>query len=146
MSEQEFFAKKAENGYTVCEAKQCRRKESCLLWKVGQNMPASVMCYTCVNQRYPDVATAKCPHYRKAEKVQMAKGMLNIFNGDMPRRVEPYVRQKLISHYNHTYYYEYRRGARLIPPVMQEEIRQLFREAGWSGEVHFDGYVEDYVW
>lgn len=37
-------------------------------------------------------------------------------------------------------------GARLIPPVMQEEIRQLFREAGWSGEVHFDGYVEDYVW
>ena len=73
MSEQEIFAKKAENGYTICEAKQCRKKESCLLWKVGQNMPASVMCYTCVNQRYPDVATAKCPHYRKAEKVQMAK-------------------------------------------------------------------------
>jgi hypothetical protein len=29
---------------------------------------------------------------------------------------------------------------------MQEEIRALFREYGWTEEVHFDSYVEEYAW
>ena len=29
---------------------------------------------------------------------------------------------------------------------MQEEVRSLFREAGWNEDVHFNGYVEDYDW
>lgn len=43
-------------------------------------------------------------------------------------------------------YYEYRNGTRLIPPALQQNIRDLFRENGWSGDVEFDGYVEDYNW
>ncbi len=30
--------------------------------------------------------------------------------------------------------------------AMQEEIRALFREYGWTEEVHFDSYVEEYAW
>ena len=41
---------------------------------------------------------------------------------------------------------EYRNGTRLIPPALQEKIRDLFRANGWTGEVTFDGYVEDYDW
>ena len=47
---------------------------------------------------------------------------------------------------NRTYYFEYRNGSRLIPPTLQEQIRDLFREKGWAGEVKFDSYVEDYDW
>jgi hypothetical protein len=72
--------------------------------------------------------------------------MMHIFNDDMPKRVEPYVRQSLISKHCHTYYYEYRKGTRLIPPAVQEEIRQYFHEAGWNGDVVFDGFIEDYEW
>ena len=72
--------------------------------------------------------------------------MKNIFNADMPRKVEPFVRQRLIGKHCRTYYFEYRRGARLMPPSVQEEVRSLFREAGWNEEVHFDSYVEDYDW
>ena len=40
----------------------------------------------------------------------------------------------------------YRNGSRLIPPALQEDIRNLFRANGWTDEVKFDGYVEDYDW
>ena len=146
MKEQEIFKEKAVSGYTVCFAAQCPLKERCLRWKVGQQMPDTKSSYHCVNPHYQDVATDHCPLYRQSEKVQFAQGMMHIFNADMPRRVEPYVRSNLIASHCKTYYYEYRNGERLISPAIQEEIRELFREAGWNQEVHFDSYVEDYEW
>lgn len=146
MTEKEIFAKKAEAGYTVCFAKDCPKKAKCLCWKVGQQMPATKRIYSCINPQYQDVATERCPCFRNSEKVVFAKGMTRTFTDDMPRRVEKYVRQHLIARYNRTYYFEYRKGKYLIPPAMQQEIRGLFREAGWNEEVTFDGYVEDYNW
>ena len=146
MKEQEIFKEKAVSGYTVCFAAQCPLKDRCLRWKVGQQMPDTKSSYHCVNPHYQDVATDHCPLYRQSEKVQFAQGMMHIFNADMPRRVEPYVRSHFIASHCKTYYYEYRNGERLISPAIQEEIRDLFREAGWNQEVHFDSYVEDYEW
>ena len=130
----------------VCYAEQCPIKGQCLRWKVGQEMPETTLFFHCVNPRYQDVATEHCPQFRNAEKVRMAKGMTHIFNDDMPGRVEKYVRKMLINRYCRTYYYEYRNGSRLMPPDFQEEVRRLFREAGWDKAVDFDGYVEDYEW
>jgi CDP-glycerol glycerophosphotransferase (TagB/SpsB family) len=146
MTEQEIFKKEAENGYTVCFAEQCPLKEQCLHYLVGQQMPDTRSFYHCVNPRYQDVGTERCSLFRSSKKVKFAKGMMHIFNADMPRRVEPFVRQRLIGKHCRTYYYEYRNGTRLISPAIQEEVRSLFREAGWKEEVHFDSYVEDYEW
>ena len=146
MTEQEIFAKQATDGYTVCYAGGCPRKEQCLRWLVGQQMPDTKSFSHCVNPRSQDVGTAQCPHYRSREKVRFAKGMMHIFNGDMPAKLKPFVRQHLIGSHCKTYYYEYRNGTQLISPAMQEEVRSLFREAGWNEEIHFDGYVEDYNW
>ena len=146
MNEKEIFKEKAVSGYTVCFAAQCPLKDRCLRWKVGRQMPDTKSSYHCVNPHYQDVATEHCPLFRQSEKVQFAQGMMHIFNADMPRRVEPYVRSNLIASHCKTYYYEYRNGERLISPAIQEEIRDLFREAGWNQEVHFDSYVEDYEW
>ena len=146
MEEQEIFKKKAENGYEVCFATKCPLKKQCLRWLVEQHIPATRGYYTCVNPHYEGVGTKKCPFYRNSGKVKLAKGMMHIFNNDMPRRVETYVRSKLFNRHCRTYYYEYRNGTRLISPDIQEEIRNLFREAGWDKEVQFDGYVEDYLW
>ena len=146
MKEQEIFKEKAVSGYTVCFAAQCPLKDRCLRWKVGQQMPDTKSSYHCVNPHYQDVATEHCPLFRQSEKVQFAQGMMHIFNADMPRRVEPYVRSHFIASHCKTYYYEYRNGERLISPAIQEKIRDLFREAGWNQEVHFDSYVEDYEW
>ena len=72
--------------------------------------------------------------------------MLHIFNSDMPKHVEPAVRYGVIRLTNRTCYFEYHNGSRLIPPALQEAIRDLFRENGWTNDVQFDGYVEDYDW
>lgn len=146
MTEKEIFAKKAADGYIVCYADGCPRKEQCLRWLVGQQMPDTRSYITNVNLRSEGAGTNACPHFRNREKVRMARGMLHIFNGDMPAKVEPFVRERLIGHHCKTYYYEYRKGARLIPPAIQEEVHSLFREAGWNERVEFDSYVEDYEW
>ncbi len=142
----ELLIEKAKEGYTVCYVDECPLRTQCLRWQVGQHVPDTASTYRCVNPHFKGVATAECPMYRNDQKVRFAKGMLNTFTSDMPKRVEPAVRQGVISLTNRTYYFEYRNGSRLIPPALQEDIRKLFRANKWEEEVTFDSYVEDYDW
>ena len=142
----ELLIEKAKVGYTVCYVDNCPLRTQCLRWQVGQHLPNTHSTYNCVNPHFEGVATDNCPMYRSDQKARFAKGMLHIFNSDMPRRVESAVRYGVIGLTNRTYYFEYRNGSRLIPPALQENIRKLFRENGWTEEVQFDGYVEDYDW
>lgn len=144
--EETILARQARNGYTMCFSAQCPKKEQCLRWKVGRHLTAERSDYSCINPLHPGVATAHCPRYRSAEKATFARGMTGIFTDDMPQRVEKHVRRTLIARHNRAYYFEYRNGKRLITPALQEEIRTLFRQAGWQGEVRFDSYTEDYEW
>jgi len=144
--EEKLLIKKAHAGYTVCYADNCPLHDSCLLWLVGQHVPHTASTYRCVNPHFEGVATTACTMYRSDQKVRFAKGMTHIFTSDMPKRVESAVRYGIISLTNRTYYYEYRNGTRLIPPALQEDIRGLFLDNGWTGDVTFDGYVEDYDW
>ena len=144
--EKELLIEKAHEGYTVCYVDECPLRQQCLRWLVGQHVPNSASTYRCVNPHFEDVATKDCPMYRSDQKVRFAKGMTRIFTSDMPKRVENDVRMSIIGLTNRTYYYEYRNGQRLIPPKLQEDIRNLFRENGWTNDVTFDGYVEDYDW
>ena len=142
----ELLIKKAQEGYTVCYVDECPLRNQCLRWQVGPHVPNTHSTYRCVNPHFEGVATTECSMYRNDQKVRFARGMLHIFTGDMPKRVEPAVRYGVIKKTNRTYYFEYRNGSRLIPPALQEDIRKLFRDNGWTEEVKFDGYVEDYDW
>ena len=144
--EKELLVKKAHEGYTVCYMENCPLRDHCLRWLTGQHVPTSHSSYRCVNPHYEQVATADCPMYRSDQKVRFARGMMHTFTDDMPKRVEPAVRYGIASLTNRTYYFEYRNGSRLIPPALQEQIRQLFRSNGWTSDVTFDSYVEDYDW
>ena len=142
----ELLIEKAKVGYTVCYVDNCPLRTQCLRWQVGQHVPNTKSTYCCVNPHFEGIATDNCPMYRSDQKVRFAKGMLNTFTGDMPKRVESAVRYGIIRLTNRTYYFEYRNGSRLIPLALQEAIRNLFRENGWTADVKFDGYVEDYDW
>jgi len=82
---------KAKEGYTVCYQDQCPLRTQCLRWLVGQHMPNTASTCRCVNPHFEGVATDNCSMYRSDQKVRFAKGMLHIFTGDMPKRVEPAV-------------------------------------------------------
>ena len=112
----------------------------------GPYVPHDHSTYRCVNPHFEGVASAECPLYRNDQKVRFAKGMLQTFNDDMPKRLETAVRIGIIRKTNRTYYFEYRNGSRPIPPALQEETRRLFRVNKWTEEVKFDSYVEDYDW
>ena len=142
----ELLIKKAREGYTVCYVEACPLRTHCLRWLVGQNIPHTYSSYRCINPHFESVATTDCPMYRKDHKVRFAKGMTKMFTDDMPKCVEPGVRCGVIRKTNRTYYFEYRNGSRRIPPALQEYIRQLFRDKGWTEEVKFDDYEEDYDW
>ena len=142
----QLLIKKAKEGYTVCYVEECPLRTQCLRWLVGQHVPHTYSSYRCVNPHFEGVATTECPMYRKDQKVRFAKGMKEIFTDDMPKCVEPAVRDGIIRKTNRTYYFEYRNGSRQIPPALQEYIRQLFRDKGWTEEVKFDSYEEDYDW
>ena len=143
---EELLIKQAQEGYTVCYIESCPLRDHCLRWLVGQHLPNTASTYRCVNPHFEGVATAECPMCRNDQKVRFAKGMTHTFTSDMPKRVESEVRYGIIGLTNRTYYFEYRNGSRLIPPALQEDIRNLFRKSGWIDEVKFDGYVEDYNW
>ena len=146
MTDKELFSQKAKEGYMVCYKESCPLHESCLRWKVGCHVPSSQMRCNCVNPNFEHVGTRECPLHRPAEKVRMAQGMTHIFNSEMPKRLEPTIRATLIDSWRRTYYFEYRSGKRLLSPAMQEMVRRLFRKQGWTEEVHFDNYVEEYDW
>ena len=146
MTDKELFVAKAASGYVVCYVESCPLREQCLRWLVGQETPVSETYCTCVNPHGAGTATESCPHHRPSQKVAMAQGMTRIFTDDMSKRLEQGVRNTLIARHNRNCYFEFRNGKRLIPPSTQEEIRQLFRQFGWNGDVTFDGFVEDYEW
>ena len=141
---EELLINQAKEGYIVCYVEQCPLHNQCLRWLVGQHLPHTDSTYRCVNPHFEGVATADCPMYRNDQKVCFAKGMMNIFTNDMPRRVESAVRQGIVGLTNRTYYFEYRNGSRLIPPALQQAIRDLFRTNGWTEEVklRMDGRSE----
>ena len=85
-NKEELLIKQAKEGYTVCYIDQCPLHNQCLRWLVGQHMPQTASTYRCVNPHFEGVATADCPMYRNDQKVRFAKGMMNIFTNDMPKR------------------------------------------------------------
>ena len=100
----ELLIKKAHEGYTVCYIDECPLRSQCLRWLVGQHVPDTYSSYRCVNPHFEGVATTKCPMCRIDQKVRYAKGMTHTFTSDMPKRVEPAVRQGVIGLTNRTYY------------------------------------------
>lgn len=58
MTEKELFAKKAVDGYFVCYSDGCPRKEQCLRWLVGLQMPDTRSFITNVNLRSEGVGVS----------------------------------------------------------------------------------------
>ncbi len=146
MKDQELFTKKIADGFLVCHGEGCPVRERCLRWKAAQLMTGAVRFYNCVNPHHEEMGDEHCRMFRTSEQVQMAVGMTRIFTEDMPMRLVSAVRSALKEKYHRTYFFEYRNGKRLIPPAMQEEIREQFRKNGWKEEVCFDKYVTGYDW
>ena len=144
MTEKEVFSHKAPN-YLLCFINECPRRASCLRWLVGQELQSNEYNILSVNPMHPEVKANKCALYREKKHVRYAKGMMHFYD-EMTRSQEIGIKHRLIVHYGRRQYYEYRRGERLISPEMQEFIGQVCKEHGYTKELRYDGWQDNYAW
>ena len=144
MTEKEIFSHKAPN-YLLCFINECPRRATCLRWLVGQELQSNDYNILSVNPMHPEVKANKCALYREKKHVRYAKGMMRFYD-EMTRSQEVGIKHRLIVHYGRRQYYEYRRGERLISPEMQEFIGQVCKEHGYTKELRYDGWQDDYAW
>ena len=144
MTEKEIFSHKAPN-YLLCFINECPRRATCLRWLVGQELQSNDYNILSVNPMHPEVKANKCALYREKNHVRYAKGMMRFYD-EMTRSQEVGIKHRLIVHYGRRQYYEYRRGERLISPEMQEFIGQVCKEHGYTKELRYDGWQDDYAW
>lgn len=87
-----------------------------------------------------------CQYYCNNTPVRYAKGMTQLFE-DLPLRLSRIVRLRVMQCFScESYFYQSRKGERLISPKEQEAIRNVFRSAGVDGEPKFDEVQYNLAW
>ena len=128
--------------WLYCFNAQCPMHDNCLRFLSALEMPADRDNGRAV---YPNaLKNGQCRFYRKDEKVMLATGFVV---KDNPRVSSMFVEmRRRISNYlggNGTYYL-YRNGKKWLSPQQQEDIRNIFRNAGYTDEVVFEKTKETY--
>lgn len=128
--------------WPVCFVANCPLADSCLNHLAGLHLPDNLTIGPAI---YPTaLRDGKCGHYKKIRKIQAAWGFDTLFTDVKQRDAAPL--RSAIKNYlggNGTYY-RYHNGERLLTPEQQEHILALFRQCGYSENLHFDGYREVY--
>ena len=131
--------------YVQCFVNECPGHETCLHWLTGQHSGVEDYALTTINPHNPDVKAGQCKYYRQNVKVQYAVGFMHLFD-DIPYAVAKNIKQRLINLFTRTRFYQYRNGERPIPPEQQQQIARICQEEGWTGDIQYDGWQEDFLW
>lgn len=87
-----------------------------------------------------------CPLYRDDKPVRYAKGMTQLFE-DLPLKQSRTVRLRVMRCFScESFFYHCRRGIRLISPIEQEAIRNVFHQSGVESAPKFDAYQYSLAW
>ena len=131
--------------YLPCFIDGCSRHETCLHWLTGQNTTQNELNILCVNPMNPEVKADRCPLYRENRIVRYGRGMMNLLD-KMPAGTGRAVRTRLISLLSRKIFYEIRNGKRPVSPDQQQQIAAICQEYGWTADLQFDSWEEDYQW
>lgn len=144
MNQEERFKAKAPH-YLKCFIDGCPRHDYCLRWLVGRHANTTDVSIVSVNPMHSDVKAGQCTMFRECTTAPHARGMMGFFEG-MTSRQEHDIRQRLIGLFTRKRFYALRKGDELITPRMQQDIARVCQDEGWTGDLQFDGWEEDYLW
>ena len=138
--------KEVPSWWAICQNNGCPLSGSCLRHRAATVAPATATEHLCIIPHA--VGDDHCPHFVEDRTVRLARGFNGIF-----RRVshEHYLAMKrqlmgyLGSATSKGTYYRYLHGERLLTPEQQAWICRLMERYGYSPDVTFDGYVDDYI-
>lgn len=131
-------------------ADSCPRADTCLralaarvLADSGSDTPNVIPT---LNPNYALHPPKDCTFYRSSAPVRFARGMKRLFD-DVPMRQGKLVRRRVMACFScESYFYQSRKGERLITPAEQEAIARVFRSAGLSITPVFDSYENGIGW
>ena len=85
-----------------------------------------------------------CVCYKQTGIIHVAYGFKTLF-AEIKKKDEKPIRDRIKKYLGgNTAYYRYHHGKRLLSPDQQEWILALFRQHGYTEELHFDGYRDIY--
>lgn len=85
-----------------------------------------------------------CVCYKQTGIIHAAYGFKALF-AEIKKKDEKPIRNRIKKYLGgNTAYYRYHHGKRLLSPDQQEWILALFRQHGYTEELHFDGYRDIY--
>ena len=131
--------------YMLCLNSDCPRHENCLHCLATQYAPVEMISIRVINPRFREVMAGRCPEFRSAEPIRMPCGLTTIYH-DMPGHMERGIKNAMIAALGRKRYYEYHGGKRPLDPATEALLRRLVASYGWTQDLQFNSYVEDYVW
>ena len=126
-------------GWAVCFLAGCRRKQECLRYQAGLNLPDDVETREAV---VPSVLKKeRCPRFLKTETEHVAYGFTRIFYDVKSRHIAD-MRSAIRAYLGgRGTYYRYLHGEQALMPEQQQWIRRLFADYGYPGKVEFDRFL-----
>lgn len=139
MEEEHHFTNIPYN-YPLCLNRQCPKASTCLRQLVEQEVPDSAEYWVVISPKYQAKLKGACPHYRSSQKVQYAKGCMNILD-NLPHKQRQLAIIHLTEYFSRRTYYRIRKGERVaqhchaygttVPMQWQEVGKALrFRQYG----------------
>lgn len=131
-------------GYQLCFNKECVKKDECLRFLAGSELPDNRDWGPAV---YPNIKKDEdgCRFLEKGEPQVMAWGFNTLFSEVKHKHIK-HLRTTLKQYLGgHSNYYRYHNGERLLNPQQQKWIIDFFRRTGYTENLAFDHEVMAYT-
>ena len=132
----------APRDWALCFQQECPLHETCLRYRVGTMVPATVVHHDVVLPSARQGDTCQC--FATDTPVVIARGMKRLFNG-MSRWEAEALRKSVMGCFSsRTHFYRYRDGEYPITPDIQARIARVFEHFKTGSVPHFDDTTEEY--
>ena len=144
--EKELRFEEVPQWWAICQDHDCPLAATCLRHHAATIAPITAEAHLCIIPHHTD--GDRCPHFVENRTVRLACGFASIFTHvsnthfkAMKRAIMGY----LGTETSKGTYYRYMHGERLLSPEQQAWFSRLMKRYGYSPEITFDNYIDDFI-
>ena len=126
-----------------CLLAACPKAQVCLRSRWAGEASAATPLLQCVNPLHPGVATEACPMFRSPAPVRIGFGLTRCLD-QLPTGIWKRLTRRWRHELGKTYYYQYVRGEKPIPPTLHDYFARCLQCEGIGFPFACDRYEEDY--
>lgn len=131
--------------FLYCIHDNCPRRGNCLRYQVTLDVSRELSHYTTINPKFIAGNEKECEFFKPNETIRFALGMNHLLD-DIPYAVALVMRKDIYALMGRSMYYRILNKERLLHPVEQEQIADIFRKHGIESQPVFDKYIDKYDW